>query len=171
MTLPPEQDFNNLGVSWAAVHGKKTNAKSSSDAPTYKATETGAVREGLGIPYTRHIPLEAVAAAAASLEYGAQKYSDRNWEKGLPWQQMIDSLKRHIEDFERGHDYDDGEDGSDLHQVCMIMASAMMLSASVIRGIGIDDRLPAVDENAYTAKQCAKWIKTQLESARPVKGK
>jgi hypothetical protein len=84
---------------------------------------------------------------------------------------MIDSLKRHVEDFERRRDYDDGEDGSDLHQVCMIMASAMMLSASVIRGIGVDDRLPAVDEHALSAKQCAKFIKGQLENARPVKGK
>jgi hypothetical protein len=137
----------------------------------YNAAETGAIREGLGIPYTRHVPLEAIAAAAASLEYGAKKYADRNWEKGLPWQQMIDSLKRHIEDFERGSDYDNGEDGSDLHQVCMIMASAMMLSASVIRGIGTDDRLPAVDEKAYTAKECAKFIRGQLDNARPVKGK
>jgi hypothetical protein len=137
----------------------------------YNETDTGAVREALGIPYTRHVPLEAVAAGAASLEYGANKYSDRNWEKGLPWQQMIDSLKRHVEDFERRRDYDDGEDGSDLHQVCMIMASAMMLSASVIRGIGVDDRLPAVDEHALSAKQCAKFIKGQLENARPVKGK
>ena len=145
--------------------------KSSPNASTNPATKTGAVREALGIPYTRHIPLEAVAAAAASLEYGAKKYSDRNWEKGLPWQQMIDSLKRHIEDFERGRNYDDGEDGSDLHQVCMIMASAMMLSASVIRGIGVDDRLPAVDEKAWTAKQCAKFIEGQLSRARPVKGK
>lgn len=131
----------------------------------------GGTREALGVPYTRHIPLEAIAAAAASLEYGAKKYSDRNWEKGLPWQQMIDSVKRHIEDFERGHDYDNGPDGSDLHQVCMIMASAMMLSASVIRGIGVDDRLPAVNKNAHTAKQCAKFIQAQLEHARPVKGK
>ena len=137
----------------------------------YNSTVTGAVREGLGVPYTRHVPLEAVAAAAASFEYGAKKYADRNWEKGLPWQQMIDSLKRHVEDFERGRDYDDGEDGSDLHQVCMIMASAMMLTASVIRGIGDDDRLPAVDDKALTAKQCAKWTKGQLENARPVKGK
>ena len=137
----------------------------------YNETETGAVREALGLPYTRHIPLEAVAAAAASLEYGAKKYSDRNWEKGLPWQQMIDSLKRHVEDFERGHDYDNGVDGSDLHQVCMIMASAMMLSASVIRGIGIDDRLLATDDQALSSKECAKFIKKQLENARPVKGK
>lgn len=133
--------------------------------------KVGGIRESLGVPYTRHIPLEAVAAAAASFEYGAKKYADRNWEKGLPWQQMIDSLKRHVEDFERRRDYDDGEDGSDLHQVCMIMASAMMLAASVIRNIGVDDRLIAVDEKALTAKQCTKFVKEQLDNARPIKGK
>lgn len=132
----------------------------------YNASETGALREALGVPYFRQLPLEALAAGAASLEYGAIKYADRNWEKGLPWQQMIDSLKRHIDDFERGHDYDDGPDGSDLHQVCMIMASAMMLSASVIRGIGKDDRMPKVADEAFTAKQCAKWVGEQLKNSR-----
>jgi hypothetical protein len=134
----------------------------------HPASKTGALREALGVPYLRQVPLEAIAAGAASLEYGAKKYADRNWEKGLPWQQMIDSLKRHVDDFERRRDYDDSPDGSDLHQVCMIMASAMMLSASVIRGIGEDDRLPAPSENAFTAKECAKWIKDQLENARSI---
>lgn len=137
----------------------------------YNEAPSGAMREALGMNYFRQVPLEAVAAASAALEYGAKKYAHRNWEKGLPWQQMIDSLKRHIDDFERGRDYDDGEDGSDLHQVCMIMASAMMLSASVIREIGTDDRIVAVDDNAYTAKECTKWIQNQLENARAVKGK
>lgn len=132
----------------------------------YNESETGAAREALGIPYFRQLPLEALAAGAASLEYGAIKYANRNWEKGLPWQQMIDSLKRHIDDFERGHDYDNGADGSNLHQVCMIMASAMMLSASVIRGIGTDDRMPKVSDNALTAKECAKWVKGQLDNAK-----
>src|SRR5210317_2462564 len=131
----------------------------------YNASKTGALREALGVPYFRQVPLEAIAAGAASLEYGAKKYAHRNWEKGLPWQQMIDSLKRHIDDFERGKDYDDGADGSGLHQVCMIMASAMMLSASVIRGIGEDDRMPKVATEAFSAKQSAKWIKEQLELA------
>lgn len=129
-------------------------------------SKTGARREALDVPYFRQVPLEAVAAGAASLEYGAMKYENRNWEKGLPWQQMIDSLKRHIDDFERGHDYDNGEDGSDLHQVCMIMASAMMLSASVIRGIGEDDRLPKTHSNALSAKECAKWMRDQLKNVR-----
>ena len=132
----------------------------------HPTSSTGALREALGVPYFRQIPLEAVAAAAASLEYGAEKYAHRNWEKGLPWQQMIDSLKRHIDDFERRKDYDDGPDGSGLHQVCMIMASAMMLSASVVRGVGEDDRMPAPDENAMSAKECARWIETQLKKTK-----
>lgn len=131
----------------------------------YNKSNTGAVREALGVPYTRHLPLEALAAAAASLEYGATKYSDRNWENGLPWQQMIDSLKRHLEDFERGQDYDDGQGGSGLHQVCMIMACAMMLSTSVIRKIGDDDRLPPPIGDAKSAKECAIWIEEELRRA------
>tara|TARA_R110002020_G_scaffold198065_1_gene399192 strand:+ start:409 stop:870 length:462 start_codon:yes stop_codon:yes gene_type:complete len=133
------------------------------DKVQWTSSETGAQREALGVPYLRQVPLEAIGAGAAALEYGAKKYSHRNWEKGLPWQQMIDSLKRHVDDFERGEDYDNGKGGSELHQVCMIMASAMMLSASVIRGIGEDDRMPAPDEAALNAKEVALWIQGQLE--------
>lgn len=135
----------------------------------YNASDTGAVRESLGVPYFRQLPLEALAAGAASLEYGAKKYSDRNWEMGLPWQQMIDSLRRHLDDFERRHDRDDGDGGSGLHQVCMIMASAMMLSASVIREIGVDDRMIGVDDKSLSAKDCAKWIQHELSRVEQFK--
>jgi len=129
----------------------------------HPAAKSGAMRAALGVPYFKQVPLEAVGAGAAALEYGARKYDNRNWEKGLPWQQMIDSLKRHVDDFERGRDYDDGDDGSGMHQVCMIMASAMMLSASVIRGIGEDDRLPPVAKEALTAKEVGRWMNEQLK--------
>ena len=122
------------------------------------------VREGLGLPYTRFIPMESLAAASASFEYGAKKYTSRNWENGLPWQQMIDSLKRHVEDFERGMDYDDGPRGSGLPQVSMIMASAMMLTASVMRNIGEDDRVKFA-EGTMTSKECALWIEQALKEA------
>jgi hypothetical protein len=137
----------------------------------FAASESGAEREALGVPYMKQLPLEGLAAGAAALEYGAQKYADRNWEKGLPWQQMIDSLKRHIDDFERGRDYDNGSDGSGMHHVCMIMAGALMLSSSVIRGIGTDDRMPSVDGGAFTSKQSAKWIQEQLNLAEEFKRK
>jgi hypothetical protein len=132
----------------------------------WNVSKTGAMREAIGVPYFRQVPLEAIAAGAAALEYGAMKYDNRNWEKGLPWQQMIDSLKRHIEDFERGRDYDDSEGGSGLPHISLIMSSAMMLSASVIRNIGEDDRLPSVGDDALTAKECAKWIDAQLKLAQ-----
>ena len=127
--------------------------------------KSGALREALGVPYMRQLPLEGLAAGAAALEYGAMKYADRNWEKGLPWQQMIDSLKRHIDDFERRKDFDDGPSGSGLPHVCMIMAGALMLSSSVIRGIGEDDRMAETSDRAFCAKDCAKWINEQLKRA------
>tara|TARA_R110000782_G_scaffold140584_1_gene233181 strand:+ start:420 stop:830 length:411 start_codon:yes stop_codon:yes gene_type:complete len=130
-----------------------------------KSHNLGAIRESLGVPYLRQLPLEALAAGAASLEYGACKYADRNWEKGLPWQQMIDSLRRHLDDFERGHDFDDAEGGSDLPHVSMIMASAMMLTASVVRGIGEDDRMPCTAPEAMTGKEAALWIQEQLANS------
>lgn len=131
----------------------------------HAATGTGAMREALASPYFRQAPLEAIAAGCASLEYGAKKYADRNWEKGLPWQQMIDSLRRHLDDFERRDEYDDGPGGSGLPHICAIMANAMMLSASVIRNVGDDNRMVDVPENALSAKECAMWMENVLEES------
>ena len=129
-------------------------------------SKTGAQREALGKQYFRQVPLEAVAAAAAAFEYGAEKYDYRNWEKGLPWQQMIDSLSRHVHDFERGEEFDNGPDGSGLPQVSMIMASAMMLCSSVMRGVGEDDRMPPPSKDAFSPKEATNWIHTSLKNAR-----
>lgn len=35
-------------------------------------------------------------------ERGAQKYADRNWEKGMPFSRYIDSAERHITKFKMG---------------------------------------------------------------------
>ena len=37
---------------------------------------------------------------------GAEKYFDRNWERGLSWTSVLASLKRHIAAIEKGEDYD-----------------------------------------------------------------
>lgn len=37
---------------------------------------------------------------------GANKYADRNWEKGMDWSKMLACLKRHVAAFEKGEDYD-----------------------------------------------------------------
>ena len=35
-------------------------------------------------------------------ELGAQKYTDRNWEKGIPFSRYVDSAKRHLDKFVMG---------------------------------------------------------------------
>lgn len=40
------------------------------------------------------------------LTAGANKYAERNWEKGMKWSTVLASLKRHIAAFEKGEDYD-----------------------------------------------------------------
>lgn len=136
------------------------------DDDEFPATSSGAERQALLLPYMRQLPLEALMAGAVALEYGAEKYSHRNWEKGLPWQQMVDSLKRHLDAFERRQDVDDGPDGSMLPHICLVMSSAMLLVTSVMREIGEDDRLPPLDERAISPKELAKWGRDVLSAAR-----
>lgn len=40
------------------------------------------------------------------LTMGAEKYEDRNWEKGMSWSDVIASLKRHVAAIEKREDYD-----------------------------------------------------------------
>lgn len=43
---------------------------------------------------------------ARVLTKGAEKYAERNWEKGMSWTSIIASLKRHLSAIEKGEDYD-----------------------------------------------------------------
>lgn len=40
------------------------------------------------------------------LTFGANKYAERNWEKGMKWSKVIGSLKRHLAAIEACEDYD-----------------------------------------------------------------
>ena len=42
------------------------------------------------------LPPKAIHRVALRLEFGAKKYGDRDWDKGLPKQNLIDSCLRHI---------------------------------------------------------------------------
>lgn len=70
------------------------------------------IRKGAGLRFnqgkTRHdlVPAFAQDQYARVLTKGAEKYAERNWEKGMPWSKVTASLKRHIAAFERGEDVD-----------------------------------------------------------------
>lgn len=57
---------------------------------------------------TRHdlVPAFAQEQYARVLTAGAKKYAARNWERGMPWSTVLGSMKRHIEAFSGGEDFD-----------------------------------------------------------------
>jgi hypothetical protein len=76
---------------------------------------------------TRHdlVPQFAQREYAKVLTKGAEKYAERNWERGMRWSKVLASMKRHIEAFEMGEDYDK-ETGA-LH-TAHIMCNAAFLT-------------------------------------------
>ena len=57
---------------------------------------------------TRHdlVPPFAQEQYARVLTKGAEKYAERNWEKGMKWSNVLSSLERHLQAIKRGEDYD-----------------------------------------------------------------
>jgi hypothetical protein len=77
------------------------------------------------------------------LEFGAEKYSDWNWAKGLKYTEICESMLRHIHAFIEGED-DDPE--SKLHHVGHILCNAMFLSYMFIFKKDMDDRRSKIEE-------------------------
>ena len=71
-----------------------------------------AIMEDKGLRFnqgkTRHdlVPVFAQEQYARVLTKGSEKYAERNWEFGMRWSKVIASMKRHIQAFESGEDYD-----------------------------------------------------------------
>lgn len=78
------------------------------DSGTRREFESGAVRdvqEGKG--RLDLLPACAILRVARHFEAGAKKYSDRNWEKGIPVHSFIDSALRHLMKYLDGQDDED----------------------------------------------------------------
>lgn len=83
------------------------------------------------------IPPELLEETAIVLTYGAVKYSERNWEKGMAWHRPFGALMRHMWAWWRGENVDPETGFSHLaHAACCIA----FLIAYERRRIGADDR-------------------------------
>ena len=65
------------------------------------------------------------------------KYEEYNYRKGLPWTEVLASLKRHIISFEKGKDFDD--ESGELH-MAHAAANAAMLLHYYVHAPHFDDR-------------------------------
>ena len=78
------------------------------DSGNRREFSTGAVRdmaEGKG--RCDLLPACSILRLARHYEYGARKYDDRNWEKGIPIHSFIDSAIRHLMKYLDGQDNED----------------------------------------------------------------
>jgi hypothetical protein len=71
------------------------------------------------------VPAYAQEQYARILTMGAQKYAERNWEKGMAWSKIIASLERHLQAIKRGEDYD--KESGMLH-AAHVMCNAAFLT-------------------------------------------
>lgn len=70
--------------------------------------DTGAHRSsGSGKGRYDLIPIKPNRRVAIKYEQGAEVYGPRNWEKGMPFSRLVDSAKRHIDQFIEGDPSED----------------------------------------------------------------
>ena len=82
------------------------------------------------------VPPEWVTVLAEILTMGADKYAERNWEKGMKKSRMVGSLFRHLFARLRGQRYDEESGKPHLGHVAW---NALALMSYDLRGIGEDD--------------------------------
>lgn len=128
----------------------------------YNTTDTGAMRESIGTKIdTDLVPFELIVAAAVGLGLGEQKYKARNFEKGLSYRSLINSLERHCKALKDGEELD--TDTGIPHNM-LIASSTAMLVHNIMQGVIIDDRAPAKKANLDIA-ELAKLGQAELTKA------
>lgn len=95
-----------------------------------------------GKPRMDLIAPEMLTATANVLAFGAAKYDERNWEKGMSWGRCFGAMMRHMWAWWGGEKADAETGYSHLHHAA---ACLMFLIAYEERQIGTDDRKIPVD--------------------------
>lgn len=99
------------------------------------------------------VPPEAVFALAEVLRYGAKKYEERNWEKGMAWGRAYGAALRHLLSWWKGEDKDPESGISHLHHALTNLAFLVAYSA---RRAGTDNRvrLPHGERRSGADRRC-----------------
>lgn len=125
-------------------------------------TASGAKRESIGTKIdTDLVPFELIAAAAVGLGLGEYKYAARNFEKGLSYRSLINSLERHCKALKDGEEFD-ADTG--IPHYMLIASSTAMLVHNIMQGVIIDDRAPPKNYK-HDIADIAKIAQTELNKA------
>lgn len=101
--------------------------------------DSGAVRsDDSKKPRWDLLPFAAIDQVAMVMEYGSRKYTDRNWERGIPLMRMVGSALRHVKAWVLGEELDPR---SGLHHLSHAAWNILCLHELVIRRrLDLDDR-------------------------------
>ena len=91
-----------------------------------------------GKPKWSLVPQSSLIPMVRVLEFGAKKYGDYNWTKGLSIRETCESLKRHLDAFMEGEDKDNE---SGLSHIGHIQCNALFLSWMMENRKDLDDRI------------------------------
>lgn len=105
------------------------------DAPHLQPTE--GVKHDHGKLRMDLLPMDAIREVAAVMTFGAKKYGDRNWEKGMDWGRLIGAAHRHLSEFQLGVDIDHE---TDLLHTAHAATCLLFLLSYQLRATGNDDR-------------------------------
>jgi hypothetical protein len=109
-----------------------------------QASASGAKHDGGKLPW-HLLPYDAVREIVKVLQFGAQKYAERNWEKGLAYSRVFGATMRHLTaHFQDGETHDPETGLSHLaHAGCEILFAL----AFELRGrADLDDRPSKPDD-------------------------
>jgi len=84
------------------------------------------------------LPPDALEKVVEVLTKGAAKYSQRNWERGLKWNEgCYASLMRHLQSWAQGQELDSE---TSCPHLAHVVTNALFLLTFQLRGVGEDDR-------------------------------
>jgi len=103
----------------------------------YRPFPKTAIKHDADKPRLDLIPPEALMAVGEVFAYGAEKYGDWNWRKGMAHSRLVSALLRHLMAHQMGEDKDPESGYTHLaHMTC----NALMLLGSYLSEDGVDDR-------------------------------
>lgn len=104
----------------------------------FELQSTGALKDTAGKSRIDLVPAESIEALGDVLAYGASKYEDHNWEKGIPFSKTYAAAMRHLLKWHKGIDLDDE---SGLHHMEHAFTNIMMIVTQIRRDrTDLDDR-------------------------------
>jgi len=124
----------------------------------YEKTPLGGVKFDDGKTRWDLLPWDALEEIAKVMTFGAKKYGDRNWEKGIAYGRLIRAAVGHITSWAMRRDVDSETGLSHLaHAGCCVL----FLLAYILRGVGEDNR-PVIKQ----ATKQGQWEKVTIVNGK-----